>query len=46
MQHGLLQGGFDFYIGRWGDGVARLVTSFQTTPEMVDRMVNAARRLA
>jgi threonine aldolase len=46
LQQGLLQGGFDFYTGRWGDGVARLVTSFQTTPEMVDRLVIAARRLA
>jgi threonine aldolase len=46
MLQGLLQGGFDFYQGRWGSGVARLVTSFQTTTDMVDRLVAAARRLA
>ena len=41
--NGLLQQGFDFYHGgRWEEGVARLVTSFQTTPEEVDALVWAA----
>jgi threonine aldolase len=41
---GLLQRGFDFYHGgRWDIGVARLVTSFRTTPESIDAIVAAAR---
>ncbi|MEO8308475.1 MAG: low specificity L-threonine aldolase [Pseudomonadota bacterium] len=43
LLQGLLQQGFGFYHDRWGPGVARLVTSFQTTPQQVDRLVNAAR---
>jgi threonine aldolase len=43
LMQGLLQQGFGFYYDRWGPGVARLVTSFQTTPEQVDRLVAAAR---
>ena len=31
--------GYDFYGDRWGPGVVRLVTSFGTTPEMVDGML-------
>jgi threonine aldolase len=45
LMQGLLQQGFGFYYDRWGPGVARLVTSFQTTPEQVDRIVSAARQL-
>lgn len=43
---GLQQRGYDFYRDRWGPGVVRLVTSFRTTPEMVDGMVAAAREIA
>jgi threonine aldolase len=40
---GLQQRGFDFYHGgRWEAGVARLVTSFRTTPESVEGFVAAA----
>jgi threonine aldolase len=39
----LNQRGFDFYRDRWGPGVARLVTSFQTTAEQVDALLAAAR---
>jgi len=46
MIDGLRQGGFDFYDGRWAPGVARLVTSFRTTPEMVDSFVGAAKELS
>jgi threonine aldolase len=46
MRQGLLEGEFDFYTGRWDEGVSRLVTSFQTTPDMVDGLVAAARALA
>ena len=42
---GLQQQGFDFYHDRWGAGVARLVTSFRTTPEQVDGFVSAARKI-
>lgn len=36
--------GFDFYHGgRWEPGVARLVTSFRTTVQMVDGFIAAAR---
>ena len=41
---GLLSRGFDFYHGgRWDAGVARLVTSFRTTPQQVDEFLAAAR---
>jgi threonine aldolase len=43
---GLRQRGYDFYGDRWGPEVVRLVTSFRTTPEMVDGMVAAAREIA
>jgi threonine aldolase len=42
---GLQQQGFDFYHDRWGPGVARLVTSFRTTPEQVDGFLAVARRI-
>jgi threonine aldolase len=43
LLQGLLDRGFDFYHGgRWDVGVARLVTSFRTTAEMVDALVLAA----
>lgn len=42
---GLQQLGFDFYHDRWGPGVARLVTSFRTTPEQVDWFLSAARSI-
>ena len=42
MIDGLRKRGFDFYDGRWAPGVARLVTSFRTTPEMVDDFLTAA----
>jgi threonine aldolase len=46
LASGLRQRGYDFYGDRWGPGVVRLVTSFRTTPEMVDGMVAAAREIA
>jgi threonine aldolase len=46
LSSGLQQRGYDFYRDRWGPGVVRLVTSFRTTPEMVDGMVAAAREIA
>ena len=46
LASGLQQRGYDFYRDRWGPGVVRLVTSFRTTPEMVDGMVAAAREIA
>jgi threonine aldolase len=45
LMQGLLEQGFGFYYDRWGPGVARLVTSFQTTPDQVDRLVTAAREI-
>lgn len=45
MIDGLTSRGFDFYHGRWAPGVARLVTSFRTTAEMVDSFVAAAREI-
>ena len=40
---GLQRKGFDFYHGgRWESGVARLVMSFRTTSEDVDRLISAA----
>jgi threonine aldolase len=44
MQRALLQQGFDFYHGRWGAGVVRLVTSWSTTIDTVDRFIAAARQ--
>ena len=46
MIDGLLAQGFRFYTDRWGPGVVRLVTSFLTTSEDVDRLLEAARKLA
>jgi len=46
LSSGLRRRGYDFYGERWGPGVIRLVTSFRTTPEMVDGMVAAAREIA
>jgi threonine aldolase len=46
LASGLQQRGYDFYRDRWGPGVVRLVTSFRTSPEMVDGMVAAARDIA
>jgi threonine aldolase len=43
---GLQLRGFDFYHGgRWEEGVARLVTSFQTRPEEVDAFLQAAQEV-
>lgn len=43
---GLRERGFDFYHGgRWDPGVARLVTSFRTTPEQVEGLLAAAREI-
>ncbi|PZQ83018.1 MAG: low specificity L-threonine aldolase, partial [Ancylobacter novellus] len=39
MIEGLLRQGFRFYTDRWGPGVVRLVTSFLTTSEDVDRLL-------
>jgi threonine aldolase len=38
--------GFDFYHGRWGEGVARLVTSFRTTDAMVEAFISACQQIA
>jgi threonine aldolase len=43
---GLRARGYDFYGDRWGPGVVRLVTSFGTTPAMVDGMLAAAREIS
>jgi threonine aldolase len=46
LLQGLFERGFDFYHGgRWDVGVARLVTSFRTTAEMVDGLVAASREI-
>jgi threonine aldolase len=45
LLQGLLQKGFGFYHDRWGPGVARLVTSFRTTADEVDRLLAAAREI-
>ncbi|MGW3565764.1 threonine aldolase family protein [Streptomyces sp. NPDC000941] len=42
---GLLSEGYAFYHDRWEPGVVRFVTSFATTREDVDGLVNAVRRL-
>jgi len=46
MIDGLRKRGFDFYDGRWAPGVARLVTSFRTAPDMVDDFVTAAQEIS
>lgn len=45
MIDGLLAQGFRFYTGRWDERVARLVTSFATTKEDVDLLLEAAGKL-
>ncbi|MCK0206680.1 low specificity L-threonine aldolase [Starkeya koreensis] len=45
MIEGLLAQGFRFYTDRWGAGVVRLVTSFATREEDVDRLLEAAAKL-
>ncbi|MEU9447524.1 beta-eliminating lyase-related protein [Streptomyces sp. NPDC048277] len=42
---GLLAEGYAFYHDRWEPGVVRLVTSFATTAQDVDGLVDAVRRL-
>ncbi|MFE2064515.1 threonine aldolase family protein [Streptomyces sp. NPDC059467] len=42
----LLAEGYAFYHDRWEPGVVRLVTSFATTAQDVDGLVDAVRRLA
>ncbi|MGO4424736.1 low specificity L-threonine aldolase, partial [Streptomyces sp. MCAF7] len=42
---GLLSEGYAFYHDRWEPGVVRFVTSFATTREDVDGLVDAVRRL-
>lgn len=46
MIDGLLEQGFRFYTDRWGTGVVRLVTSFATTEDDVDLLLEAAGKLA
>lgn len=41
---GLLDEGYVFYHDRWGPGVVRFVTSFATTAEDVDQLLETARR--
>jgi len=36
--------GFNFYDDRWGNDIVRLVTAFNTTPEQVDKFINAVHR--
>ncbi|HTJ93733.1 MAG TPA: low specificity L-threonine aldolase, partial [Pararobbsia sp.] len=43
---GLRAEGFGFYDGRWGPGVVRFVTSFQTTTEDVDHLLASMKRIA
>ncbi|MET8978076.1 low specificity L-threonine aldolase [Streptomyces sp. NPDC004539] len=43
---GLHADGFVFYHDRWGQGVVRLVTSFATTTEEIDALLEAAARHA
>ncbi len=43
---GLLADGYVFYHDRWGPGVVRLVTSFATTEQDVDHLVQAVGRHA
>ncbi|MET3132349.1 threonine aldolase [Oxalobacteraceae bacterium GrIS 1.11] len=46
MIEALLAQGFSFYHNRWGAGVARLVTAFNTGAADVDHLLAAARKLA
>jgi threonine aldolase len=46
LEVGLRERGFDFYGDRWGPGIVRLVTSFGTSPAMVDSFLAAAREIA
>lgn len=42
---GLHKEGFEFYHNRWGKGIARLVTSFQTTEDEVKHFISVIRSL-
>ncbi|MFG2135166.1 threonine aldolase family protein [Streptomyces sp. NPDC048751] len=46
VTEGLLAEGFAFYHDRWAPGVVRFVTSFATTEQDVDLLVQAVSRLA
>jgi threonine aldolase len=46
MIDALLKAGFGFYHDRWGPNVVRFVTSFATTAEDVDHLLNQVRRAA
>lgn len=46
LVEGLLAEGFGFYHDRWEPGIVRFVTSFATTPEDVNDLLAAAKRLA
>lgn len=39
----LLDNGFQFYYDRWGQGIVRLVTSYATKPEDVERFIDVIR---
>ncbi|MCY1246088.1 Low specificity L-threonine aldolase [compost metagenome] len=41
----LLKAGFVFYHDRWGPNIVRFVTSFATTAEDVDHLLNHVRRV-
>ncbi|MEV4754539.1 low specificity L-threonine aldolase [Micromonospora sp. NPDC049559] len=43
---GLLAAGYTFYHDRWEPGVARFVTSFSTTAQDVDELLDTVRQLA
>ncbi|WP_413197199.1 threonine aldolase family protein [Pararobbsia alpina] len=43
---GLRKEGFGFYGDRWGPGVVRFVTSFQTTANDVDHLLASMKRIA
>lgn len=45
MIEGLLARGFRFYADRWGQGIARLVTSFATSQQDVDKLLAAMTEL-
>jgi len=46
IAEGLHADGFQFYDDRWENGMARLVTAFNTPESQVDAFVNAAKRHA
>lgn len=46
VTEGLLADGYAFYHDRWEPGVARFVTSFATTPQDVDHLLQAVSRHA